>query len=87
MRFLAKAEELGYDIILGELHRSGIEQRWLIRDGKEKSGTSMHQLKLAIEVEFFRNDRKVKTPIELVKLWCQLDSNARYSAGRLEHSV
>ena len=56
---IAKAEELGYEITLGEIYRSPEEALRLSKLGKgiEKS---LHTLKLAIDINLFMNGKYLR---------------------------
>jgi hypothetical protein len=79
-RLITYASEQGYDLILGELHRTGAEQRWIARDRQlphASLAVSMHQLKLAIEVDVYKNNKKERQPKDLVDFWKSLSPIAK----------
>lgn len=57
---LKKASELGFVVTGGELHRTAEQQRLYIKNGRSKTMKSQHLKRLAIDLNFFKEDAEGK---------------------------
>jgi peptidoglycan L-alanyl-D-glutamate endopeptidase CwlK len=53
---LQKAEELGYEVTLGEVYRDPEWQQVMVRRGKSKTLNSRHQKRLAADIFLWKDD-------------------------------
>lgn len=73
--------ELGYEVTIGEVHRTTYQQKEYIRTGKSKTMNSNHLKKLAADIFIFKNDKLISDKNELYaigKYWESLHVNNRY---------
>jgi len=57
VKLLKFMDDRGYEFTLGEVYRPSYVQRFLIKIGKSWTKNSQHSLKLAIDVNLFKNGK------------------------------
>lgn len=69
VRLLLEAFELGYEVRIGEVHRTADQQAIYVKTGRSKTMNSRHLDKCAADLFFFKNKQLIDYPVELGKLW------------------
>lgn len=58
-QLIQKATELGWTVTGGELYRTAEQQQIYVKTGRSKTMNSNHLKRLAIDLNFFQQDRKL----------------------------
>lgn len=84
VKLLNFAWGFGYEVTMGEVQRPIEMQQIYVKTGRSKTMNSQHLLKLAIDLNFFKNGKLVQSREELVpfgKFWESLNPLNRWGGS------
>jgi peptidoglycan L-alanyl-D-glutamate endopeptidase CwlK len=85
--FLTYVFSQGYEVTFGEVLRTEAQQKLYMAGGQSKTMDSMHLIKCAADLSFFKDGKLVATPRPLGKYWESLDEVNRWGGswrGKIE---